>query len=58
VAALLDVLESAARSKETDLEARALTVLESASGRKDHGYDLKKPLNDRLKAIAAWRKAP
>ena len=58
VAALLDVLESAARSKETDLEARALTVLESASGRKDHGYDPKKPLNDRLKAIAAWRKAP
>jgi hypothetical protein len=54
---LLDALESAAKEKKPDLEARLVAALEAATGRKDHGYDLAAPLEERLKQIAAWRAA-
>jgi len=55
---LLDALEAAATKKQTTLEARLLAALEAATGRSDHGYDPKAPLQDRIKKINAWRKAP
>jgi len=55
---LLDLLEEAATKKQAALETRALAALEAATARKDHGYDLKAPLEDRLKQIAEWRKVP
>lgn len=57
-AKLLDLLEEAATEKQAALEARALAALEAATARKDHGYDLKAPLEDRIKQIAEWRKVP
>lgn len=57
LAPLLDALAAAARTKEAATEARVLAALEAATGRKDHGYDPKAPLDQRLKAVAAWRKA-
>ncbi len=57
-ARLLDALEAAATKKQRALETRVLAALEAATGRRDHGYDLKAPLDDRLRKIAEWRKAP
>ena len=54
---LLDALETAAKEKRTDQEARLLAVLEAVTGRRDHGYNLQAPLDERLKRIAAWRRA-
>ncbi len=57
-ARLLDALAAAATKKQRMLETRVLAALEAATGRSDHGYDLKAPLDDRLAKIAEWRKAP
>jgi len=53
---LLDLLETAAKDKQTALQARVLAVLEAVTGRTDHGYDPDAPLADRLDRIEAWRK--
>ncbi len=53
---LLDLLETAAKEKQDALQARVLAVLESVTGRTDHGYDPEAPLADRLQHIEAWRK--
>ena len=55
--ALLDGLEKAAQAKDAATEARLLAALETVTGRKDHGYSPAAPLESRLKAIVAWRKA-
>ena len=58
VGPLLDALRAAAEGKQAALEARALAALEAVTGRKDHGYNLQAPLEERLKKIAQWREAP
>jgi len=52
---LLDAIQAAAEGKKTVLEGRLLTVLETVFGRKDHGYSLQAPLEERLKKIEVWR---
>jgi len=54
---LFDAIQAAAEEKKTVLEARVLAVLEAVFGRKDHGYSLQAPLEERLKKIGAWREA-
>jgi hypothetical protein len=58
VGPLLEALRAAAEAKQAALEARALAALEAVAGRKDHGYNLQAPLEERLKKIAQWREAP
>ena len=58
LARLLDSLETAAKDKQTPLEEKLLTATETVTGRKDHGYTVQLPLDERLKKIAAWRQAP
>ena len=53
---LLEALESAAREGRAAVERRILAALEVVTGRTDHGYDPAAPLENRLKAIAKWRK--
>jgi tetratricopeptide (TPR) repeat protein len=53
---LLEALESAAREGRAAVERRILAALEAVTGRTDHGYDPAAPLENRLKAIAKWRK--
>jgi HEAT repeat protein len=54
---LLDALQAAAEDKKAAVEARILAVLEAVFGRKDHGYSLQAPLEERLKKIEAWRES-
>jgi len=54
---LLNALEVDAKSNRRDLEARVLAALEAVTGRKDHGYVLQAPIEERLGQIEAWRKA-
>ena len=53
--AMLAALEAAARESRTEAETKLLAGLETVTGRKNHGYDLKAPLEQRVAAIAAWR---
>ena len=53
---LLNALEVDAKSNRRDLEARVLAALEAVTGRKDHGYVLLAPIEERLGQIEAWRK--
>jgi HEAT repeat protein len=52
---LLDALQAAATDKKTVLEGRILAALEAVFGRKDHGYNLQAPLENRMKIIGTWR---
>ena len=52
---LLDALQAAAADKKTVLEGRILAALETVFGRKDHGYNLQAPLENRMKIIGTWR---
>jgi hypothetical protein len=54
---LLDALQAAAVDKKTVLEGRILAALEAVFGRKDHGYSLQSPLEERLKKIGVWRES-
>ena len=54
---LLEALESAAREGRAPAEAKILSALEAVTGRTDHLYDPAATLENRLKAIANWRKA-
>jgi len=54
---LLDALQAAATDKKTVLEGRTLAALEAVFGRKDHGYSLQSPLEERLKKIEVWRES-
>ena len=58
VGKLFDALQAAAEGRQAALEARALAALEAITGRKDHGYNLQAPLEERAKKLAAWRQAP
>jgi len=58
LARLFDAIQAAAENKQAPLEARALAALEILTGRKDHGYGLQAPLDERLKKLAAWRETP
>jgi len=53
---LLEALESAARESRAPAEAKILSALEAVTGRTDHGYDPAASRENRLKAIANWRK--
>ena len=54
---LLNALEVDAKSNRRDLEVKVLAALEAVTGRKDHGYVLQAPIEERLGQIEAWRKA-
>ncbi|MCX5684844.1 MAG: HEAT repeat domain-containing protein, partial [Planctomycetota bacterium] len=54
---LFDALQTAAEGKKAAVETRILAVLEAIFGRKDHGYSLQAPLEERLKKIEAWRES-
>jgi hypothetical protein len=58
VGKLFDALQAAAEGRQAALEARVLAALEAVTGRKDHGYNLQAPLEERAKKLAAWRQAP